>query len=335
MRTKTRCKGSSPPPPPPRRLLCSSGTRPSYVRFISQLQFTIIMFKQKHSPTSPGYVPGTPKLPKLPLPEETGVSPSRPATRADTRRPQTPAMVPSSSSRANPTSGQPAKPLKSILKGSNNSQPRDSYESEGEMLSAKKVARCGGYNIPDVLPPGVRLVPMKQPAFDLHWQLLPYDTRRSRRLLRFDMAFPVDQISFQDCGFRTRLTDAELNKPAANGTMSKMLITFEQGPFSWEVDVKRSQGIRCRDVFQAIYDTFDEQLTREEQRLVPDRRACEEAFRLRCKLAAGLPDVERTLGWKRVDVLLHHTIFLGLTQAKSGGDWILNLGMPHCAYRPS
>ncbi|KIJ17580.1 hypothetical protein PAXINDRAFT_9526 [Paxillus involutus ATCC 200175] len=293
------------------------------------------MFKQRHSPTSPGYVPGTPKLPKLSLPLEMGTRPSRPATRADTRRPQTPAMVPSSNSRANPTSGQPAKPLKSILKGSNNSQPRDSYESEGEMLSAKKVARCEGYNIPNVLPPGMRMVPMKQPAFDLHWKLLPYDLRRSRRLLRFDMAFPVDQINFQDHYGRTRLTELELNKPAANGTMTKMLITFEQGPFSWEVDVKRAQGIRCRDVFEAIYDTFNEQLTREERRLVPDRHACEEAFRLRCALAAGLPDVERALGWKRVDVLLHRTIFLGLTQAKSGGDWILNLGTLPIVYGPS
>ena len=173
-------------------------------------------------------------------------------------------------------------------------------------------------------------VPMKQPAFDLHWQLLPFDSRRSKRLLRFDMAFPVDDIVFQDRGFRTRLSDAELNKPAANGTITKMLVTFEHGPFSWEVDVKNARGIRCRDVFEAIYKTFNEQLTLEERRLVRDRPAVEEAFRLRCKLAPGLPEVERSYGWKRVDVLLHRTVFLGLTQPKSGGDWVLHLGsLPH------
>lgn len=144
------------------------------------------------------------------------------------------------------------------------------------------------------------------------------------------MAFPVDEIVFQDFGHRTKISEAELNKLAANGTMTKMLITFERKPFSWEVDVKNSRGIRCRDVFEAIYKAFNEQLTLEEQRLVRDRRAVEDAFRLRCKLAPGLPAVERSLGWKRVDVLCHRTIFLGLTQPKSGSDWVLNLGTPPC-----
>lgn len=116
---------------------------------------TMVMFKQRHSTMSPAFVPDTPKLPKLSLPEEpcTGSS-SRPATRADTRRPQTPVRV-IASSRSNPTAGQPAVPLKSILKATKNAQPRDSYESEGEILS-KKIARSQ-YNIPPVLPPGSRL----------------------------------------------------------------------------------------------------------------------------------------------------------------------------------
>lgn len=166
---------------------------------------------------------------------------------------------------------------------------------------------------------------MKPPAFDLHWQLLPYDQRRSRRLLRFDMAFPVDEIVFQDRGCRTKLTDAELSKAAANGTMTKMLITFEHGPFSWDMDVKNARGICCRDVFGEIYKTFNEQLTIEEQRMITDRRAVEAAFRLRCKLAF-VPEAELSLGLKRVDLLLHQTVFLGLTQPKSGSDWVLNLG---------
>ncbi|KAI9568527.1 hypothetical protein HD554DRAFT_2204980 [Boletus coccyginus] len=144
------------------------------------------------------------------------------------------------------------------------------------------------------------------------------------------MAFPVEEIAFQRNGFRTKLTDAELNKKAADDTITKMLITFEHKPFSWEVDVKNSHGICCRDVFEAIYSTFNEQLTLEERRLVRDRAGVEAAFRLRCKLAPGLLQVERSLGWKRVDVLTHKTIFLGLTQPKSGGDWVLNLGtLPH------
>ncbi|KAG8214384.1 hypothetical protein J3R82DRAFT_9377 [Butyriboletus roseoflavus] len=284
------------------------------------------MYKSRHSQTSPCFVPDTPKLRKLSLPEEPCVGPSRPATSADMRRPQTPAMVPASSSRANPTAGQPAKPLRSILKGSKNALPRDSYDSDAETMAAKK-AVCSRYNIPNVLPPRSHLVPMKPPAFNLHWLLLPFDLRRSKRLLRFDMAFPVDEIVFQlEPARRMKLSETELNKLAANGTMTKMTITFEHKPFSWEVDVKNARGIRCRDVFEAIYETFNEQLTLEERRLVRDRRAVEDAFQLRCELAPGLPAVERSLGWKRVDVLCHHTIFLGLTQPKSGSDWVLNLG---------
>ena len=100
------------------------------------------MFKKQHSPLSSGFVPGTPKLPKLPLPE-------------DIRRPQTPPRV-TSSSGVNPTAGRPAKPLKSILRGGGSAQPPDSYEGEGEILAAKRIA-SPQYNVPNVLPPGSRL----------------------------------------------------------------------------------------------------------------------------------------------------------------------------------
>ena len=90
------------------------------------------------------------------------------------------------------------------------------------------------------------------------------------------------------------------------------------------MDVKNAHGIHCRDVFEAVHDTFNEQLTPVEWKLILDRRGVEDAFRLRCNLSPSLPEVEHSLGWKRVDVLLHKMIFLGLTQF--GGDWVLNLG---------
>ena len=169
---------------------------------------------------------------------------------------------------------------------------------------------------------------MKPPAFDLHWQLLPYDPARSRRLLRFDVALPVDSIRFQGSSYRTKLSDADLDKPAVDGDLTKMQINFELGPFEWEVHVKNSRGITCRDVFEAVYETFDEQLTRYEIKQIPPHQTKEiaEAFKLRCKVKPGLAEVEFRQGLKRVDVLQHGTIFLGLTQPKMGGDWILNLG---------
>ncbi|KIK24602.1 hypothetical protein PISMIDRAFT_678219 [Pisolithus microcarpus 441] len=285
------------------------------------------MFKQRHRPESPSYIPCTPKPPKLSLPPvETRDVPSRPITRAGTR-PPTPAR-PSNNPRANPLSGQPVKPLRPILKKPGVSVPAyASYDSEGEMLTSKKVARSHDVHSRP-LPPGVRKVHIQTEVFNLHWQLLPFDCSRSRRLLRFDVAFPVDTIGFQERDRRLKVADSDLDKPAANRPLTKMSINFNWGPFEWEVNVKNSRGITCRDVFEAIYETFNEQLTPYEKRLIPShlRQECEEAFKLRCKVVPGLEQVEFRQGLKRVDVLRHATIFLGLTQPKSDGDWILNLG---------
>lgn len=173
---------------------------------------------------------------------------------------------------------------------------------------------------------------MKGPALKLHWQLLPYDPTRSKRFLHFDVAFQPRDIEFrQNSAYagvqRIRLSDTDLDKPAADETLVKMTITFQRGPFEWDIDVKREEGIRVRDVFKAIYTAFDVPLTPYEKSLIPHRlRAVyEDAFKLRCKLATGLPIVEQRQGWKRVDMLLHETLFRGLTQPKTGGDWVLNL----------
>ncbi|KAG6334237.1 hypothetical protein ID866_4855 [Astraeus odoratus] len=285
------------------------------------------MYKPRHNRGSPDYVPSTPKFAKLSLPpDETSQRPSRPPTTA-CARPPTPAMA-STNPRLHPTSGQPARPLKSILKKPGQAAAdRTSYDSEGETLTSKQVPRSGVYAFNAQLP-GVRMVPMKPPAFDLHWQLLPYDPSKSKHLLRFDTALPVEYIRFQEKGYRRKLTDADLDKPAANGQLTKMQIDFKMGPFEWEVHVKNSEGITCGDVFEAIYETFDEQLTPYERKQIPPqhRKECEEAFKLRCQVKPGLAEVELRQGLKRVDVLRHGTIFLGLTQPKSGGDWVLNLG---------
>lgn len=168
---------------------------------------------------------------------------------------------------------------------------------------------------------------MSTQSLGLHWQLLPYDPRTSKQLLRFDVVLPVDQICYQRSdNVRERLTDQDLDEPASSEPVTKMTITFEQRPFSWTIDVDNPDGIRCRDVFEAIYNTFNQQLTLGELWRVPDRRACEEAFRIR-NIVLGSPQIERSLGWKRVDALLHHTIFHGLTM-NSKGDWVLNLGAP-------
>ncbi|KAG2335710.1 hypothetical protein BDR05DRAFT_858259, partial [Suillus weaverae] len=119
----------------------------------------------------------------------------------------------------------------------------------------------------------------------------------------------------------------DLDKPAADKKLTKMIINFQCDLFKWDIDVERDEGVRVRDVFEAIHSAFHLPLTLHEESLIPLRlrAGCEEAFRLRCNLAPVLPIVQQRQGWKRVDVLLHKTIFRGLAQSKRGGDWTLNL----------
>ncbi|KAG0693122.1 hypothetical protein DFH29DRAFT_965620, partial [Suillus ampliporus] len=167
------------------------------------------------------------------------------------------------------------------------------------------------------------------PTLHLHWQLLSYHVARPNLFLHFDVVFPTRDIEYRrnsPCGVqRTPLCDADLDKPAAD-ELTMMTINFQRNPFEWDINVKRDEGIRVRDVFEAIYAAFDVPLTPYEKSLIPLRlhAGCEEAFRLRCNLAPVLPIVEKRQGWKRVDTLLHESIFCGLTQSKSG-DWTLNL----------
>ncbi|KAG2106658.1 uncharacterized protein F5147DRAFT_837876 [Suillus discolor] len=289
------------------------------------------MFKTKHDIGSPNYNLNTPKIPSKALPQSPPLTSPRSFSRAEHRsfKMLKPSLSGSISRAHTPKPSTPL-PLKSILKGKT-SPPRDSYESDGEVAAAKKGSRNNVYTVPNSPPQHAHLGPMKGPALNLHWKLLPYHPKRSKRFLHFDVAFPTHDIEFrQNSSYgvqRTSLSDADFDKSAADEKLVKMTINFQRGPFEWDIDVKRDRGIRVRDVFEAIHAAFDAPLTPHEKSLIPHHRRAvyEEAFRLRCKLAAGLPIVEQRKGWKRVDMLLHETLFRGLTQPKSGGDWVLNL----------
>ncbi|KAG1727988.1 hypothetical protein EDB19DRAFT_171123 [Suillus lakei] len=172
------------------------------------------------------------------------------------------------------------------------------------------------------------------PAPSLHWQLLSHHLARPNLFLYFDVAFPIHDIEYRQNSTngvqRIPLSDADLDKPAGDKKSTKMTINFHRELFEWDIDVERDEGIRVRDVFDAIYKAFDVPLTNEEKDLLsPHFRAqCEQASRLRCNLAPVPPTAQfqqRDWNWKRVDVLLYETIFRGLTQSKSGGYWTLNL----------
>jgi hypothetical protein len=115
------------------------------------------MFKTKHHLGSPNALLNTPKIPHKALPDSPSshISP-RSFSRAEHRPPtllnsslSTRSLAPRTSTPKPPT----PMPLKSILKGKS-SPPRDSYESDGEIMTAKKVSRN---DVPTSLPPNAHL----------------------------------------------------------------------------------------------------------------------------------------------------------------------------------
>ncbi|KAG2126496.1 hypothetical protein BD769DRAFT_800254 [Suillus cothurnatus] len=200
--------------------------------------------------------------------------------------------------------------------------PGKSPKSESKLPSSEKSLR-----------PGATLM---SPAFtspipNLHWQLLSYHPARPNLSLHFDVVFPIYHIEhMQSSSYgvqRISLSDADLDKPAADMILTNMTINFQRNPFEWNINVKRDEGIRVRDIFEAIYTAFDTPLTPLEKSLMSVflDLGCQEAFRLRCNFASALPIAQQRQGLKRVDTLLHETIFCGLTRSKSGEDWTLNL----------
>lgn len=97
-------------------------------------------------------------------------------------------------------------------------------------------------------------------SLKLHWQLLPYDPIRSNKFIHFDVAFPTSDIEYRQnspYGVKsTPLSDADLEKLATDRKSTKIIIMFQRGPFKWHIQVERDEGIRVRDVFEAIYDFF-------------------------------------------------------------------------------
>ncbi|KZT65841.1 hypothetical protein DAEQUDRAFT_497326 [Daedalea quercina L-15889] len=178
----------------------------------------------------------------------------------------------------------------------------------------------------------------------LHWQLLPYDAARSKKLVYFNIANPPAMIRDHTRMPPVSLPQAEMEKPAAEIPLTEMQIRCSQLPH-WDIVVNPAGpgGIRCIDVYRAIYETFQKELSETERdHYIPSgrRRQCEAAWRKRCKEAPGLPEVNLKKGMCRIDLLEGRTIFMGLrrpvpTDDKPDRVWVLELGFPNDGRRSS
>jgi len=131
---------------------------------------------------------------------------------------------------------------------------------------------------------------------------------------------------------RQPLSDTDLNKRAANISLTQMTIICTQLPH-WHVTVENSAGITCRDVFEGIQKTFHVALTdAEREEHVPKKRRvkCDEEFKRRCKANPGLTEYNSKKGMMRVDLLEGKRIFMGLKRPQDGTEahWVLEFGLP-------
>lgn len=326
------------------------------------------MFKDKNAKG----VPPTPKLGSCPLPAECPArSSSRMATRsaspqlpshrtmANTRTSQhvrsPPSNVRESAQGAQPRTLKPIlkKPTKTFpsadvvmneINPSQQGRRASSYPPSNYRFGMLRFFIPAPWNLRTLSDLCLMSAATNSPVWSLHWQLLPHNRLTSRVALSFDIARPIEEIRFQGLPqFSRKVTPTDLDKAASDCSLTSMLITFKGGPFSWEVHVKNALGITCRNVFDAIYDTFNESLTIEEWKMIPRNKQSVymEAWERRCMVKEKYQFVS-VEAWRRyymsqgkraeqyqyprrVDVLEQHTIFQGLTQPKPGGDWVLNL----------
>ncbi|RDB14915.1 hypothetical protein Hypma_016439 [Hypsizygus marmoreus] len=187
--------------------------------------------------------------------------------------------------------------------------------------------------------------PQKEEAIALSWPLVAF---RKRLLLHTERGQPRTPALFFDVAFnpvevdpigirvldgpysRRPLTEEERNVPVSNHCeVYKMIIVCEKLE-AWPINIERADGIRCIDVFKAIYDTYAVPLTRGERAKFEDDtiQKCIPAFKQRCKDTPGLTLYNEERGLCRVDLLRTKRIFRCLERDANKAVWKLILERP-------
>lgn len=174
--------------------------------------------------------------------------------------------------------------------------------------------------------PVPRTKPLKEESIALSWPLVQFSGRRrlSQPLLHFDVGFnPRDPSNLKDdrSGWMAPMPEADRKLPVSTHcTITEMTI---QCPKIGKITVRRSKGLRCIDIFCAIYDAYHEKIRPgdfpkdQAARYIPH-------FYKRCDDCAN-PAEEQEVGWRRVDLLRGKRIFDGLSRSSTDPDWKLNI----------
>ncbi|KAI0357587.1 hypothetical protein OH77DRAFT_1399168 [Trametes cingulata] len=239
-----------------------------------------------------------------------------------------------------PSAPVPQKPLKGILK---HPRPATTAPSSGSASppAPVHVARPAS---------SASRRPSDSTPVALHWQLLPpphvpgWDpsVARPQKRLYFDVTKSPRSIVIRDYSelppkvSRYDAIQGYLEKEACSVPLHKMTIRYEEIPgLEIRVSGKGGNPIRCKDVFEAIYEYFDRVMTPDQRSMYmaqANLKRCEEAFRRRCQASErAVPLAEQRKGMRFVDLLEGNTMFLGLmrpTDDTSRLDkyWVIKFG---------
>ncbi|KAF8624392.1 hypothetical protein AX15_005878 [Amanita polypyramis BW_CC] len=203
--------------------------------------------------------------------------------------------------------------------GSARYQPSDSPVSDEDDIVRLMQIKTSNY-----IPAYIKTEPMKPEAIALNDFLRPIKHERHGRHNRgvfFDIAFDPREND----GARIKISEGarvqsmpyeNLDQSACtHDLLTEMTIYHADARYAmWPIRVRRKEGIRVRDVYAAIYDSFHKTVRSEDGIPEGDRRNAEPHRDARCRQASGLYEYNWRQGLLRVDVLRSHTIFAGIEQ---------------------
>lgn len=131
-------------------------------------------------------------------------------------------------------------------------------------------------------------------------------------LTTWDMRTPTEYARYTK--HDQPLTSTDLAQPATQPPLESLEITCGFFPGNWPITIRRPRGITVGDVLEAIHTAIIRRISHAEWEAFSERQreGIKIVFNNRWQAAAD-PDVCRQNGVLRMDCLLQHTLFGGLS----------------------
>lgn len=117
------------------------------------------------------------------------------------------------------------------------------------------------------------------------------------------------------------LSPADVSQPATWPFVTHFYINAiaDERTFLWPILVTNPYGVKCRDIFKAIYKTFQEPMSQAEIDSLPVYRRQQAHLTHHAEIEPG----EHVI---RLDLLCQRSIFRGLEPNSDGQGWVMFLG---------